>query len=141
MKTRESNPERKPSAMRTTRAELGLSAPGGAPGAPRGWYPRGYLPHDNNPETIQSITFRLADSLAQSRLREMEAELANLPSAKVDAERRKKIEAWLDSGMDCCALRHPALASLMQDTLLKWDGGRGRCRGGGGRLGISSHES
>lgn len=105
------------------RAELGLSAPGGAP---RGWYSRGYLPHYNSPETIQSVTFRLADSLPQSKLREIENELADSPPGKIDAERRKKIEAWLDAGMGCCALNHPALASLLQETLLKWDGDRYR---------------
>jgi REP element-mobilizing transposase RayT len=104
------------------RAELGL----GAPGAPRGWYSRGYLPHYNNPETIQSVTFRLADSLPQSKLREIENELADSPPGKIDAERRKKIEAWLDAGKGCCALNHPALAALLQETLLKWDADRYR---------------
>ena len=120
------------------RAELGLGAPGDAPGdapgsvpgAPRGWYSRGYLPHYNNTRTIQSVTFRLADSLPQSKLRELEEELeeelANVAPTRMDAERRKRIEAWLDVGAGCCALRHPALAGLMQGTLLKWDGNRYR---------------
>ncbi len=30
---------------------------------PKGWHSRGYLPHFDSPETIQFITFRLADSL------------------------------------------------------------------------------
>lgn len=119
-------------------AKLGLGAPRGVPkGVPRdasrdpsappvGWYSRGYLPHYNNRDTLQSVTFRLADSLPQSKLQEMEAELRDLKPGKADAERRKKIEAWLDAGMGCCALRHPALASLMQETLLKWDGERYR---------------
>ena len=106
--------EREPKHHEESRAEPGL-------GAPRGWYSRGYLPHYNMPGTIQSVTFRLADSLPQSKLREIEEELASLPATKRDAERRKKIEAWLDAGIGCCALRHPALAGLMQETLLKWD--------------------
>jgi putative transposase len=101
------------------RAELGL-------GAPRGWYSRGYLPHYNNTGTIQSVTFRLADSLPQTKLREIEVELSKVAPAKIDAERRKKIEAWLDAGIGCCALRTPELAELMQETLLKWDGDRYR---------------
>jgi putative transposase len=105
------------------RAELGLSAPRGAP---RGWYSRGYLPHYDNPKTIQSVTFRLADSMPQAKLREIEKELENLPTEKMDSERRKKIEFWLDAGIGCCALKHPQLASLLQDTLLKWDGARYR---------------
>jgi type I restriction enzyme R subunit/putative DNA methylase len=105
-------------------AELGLGVPGST--SPTGWYSRGYLPHFDNPGTIQSVTFRLADSLPQSKLREIEDELVNLPPAEIDAERRKKIEAWLDAGMGCCALRHPALAKVVRETLLKWDGDRYR---------------
>ena len=49
-------------------AELGL----GAPRDPVGWYSRGYLPHYNNRQTLQSVTFRLADSLPQSTLQQLE---------------------------------------------------------------------
>jgi type I restriction enzyme R subunit/putative DNA methylase len=91
-----------------------------------GWYSRGYLPHFNNQETLQSVTFRLADSLPQTKLREIETELARTTIDKVDLERRKQIETWLDAGLGCCALRHPALAALLQETLLKWDGERYR---------------
>lgn len=111
--------EHEPKDSEEPRVEPGL-------GTPRGWYSRGYLPHYNMPGTIQSVTFRLADSLPQSKLREIEEELATLPSTKRDAERRKKIEAWLDAGIGCCALRHPTLAGLMQETFLKWDGERYR---------------
>jgi putative transposase len=104
-------------------AEQGLSAPRGTPS---GWYSRGYLPHYNNTGTIQSVTFRLADALPQSKLREIEAELVNMPTNKMDVQRRRKIEEWLDSGLGCCALRHPALAQVMQETLLKWNGDRYR---------------
>jgi REP element-mobilizing transposase RayT len=118
-------------------AEPGLGAPGDrakpGQGAPRdpsappvGWYSRGYLPHYNNSETLQSVTFRLVDSLPQSKLRELERELRDVDPEKSDATRRKRIEAWLDSGMGCCALKHPVLASLMQETLLKFDGDRYR---------------
>jgi REP element-mobilizing transposase RayT len=64
--------------------------------------------------------------MPQAKLREIEKELENLPTEKMDSERRKKIEFWLDAGIGCCALKHPQLASLLQDTLLKWDGARYR---------------
>jgi putative transposase len=80
----------------------------------------------NNTLTLQSVTFRLADSLPQSKLQDLERELRVVDPEKSDAIRRKKIEAWLDAGMGCCALRHTALASLMQETLLKFDGDRYR---------------
>jgi type I restriction enzyme R subunit/putative DNA methylase len=74
-------------------AEQGISAPSGTPS---GWYSRGYLPHYNNTGTIQSVTFRLADAMPQSKLREIEAELVNMPTNKIDVQRRRKIEEWLD---------------------------------------------
>lgn len=125
----DTNHHGKKSHEKKTHAELGLGAPReGAPreGAPTGWYSRGYLPHYDNRETIQSVTFRLADSLPQSKLRELEDELAGMKPAKIDATRRKRIEECLDSGMGCCALKHPEMARLMQETLLKWDGDRYR---------------
>jgi len=37
---------------------------------------------------------------------------------------RKRIERWLDAGMGSCALAHPELAAVMQETLLKFAGAR-----------------
>jgi len=106
-------------------AELGLGVPVSAP-ASLGWYSRGYLPHFDAPGTLQFITFRLADSLPQTVLKQLEQELAQLPVSARERERRKKIEQWLDAGLGCCALRHPRMAELMQQTLQKFDGERYR---------------
>lgn len=43
------------------------------------WYSRGYLPHCHKYGLLQSITFRLADSLPQTVLKQLEQELASLP--------------------------------------------------------------
>lgn len=94
---------------------------GVAPGAAE-WYSRGYLPHRDRLHLLQSITFRLADSLPQTKLRELEEELAHIAEDERDVERRKRIEAWLDSGMGCCALRHPEAAGCVRDTLLHGHG-------------------
>lgn len=40
----------------------------------------------------------------------------------IEAERRKQIELWLDAGMGCCALKHPQMAKVLEETLLKFDG-------------------
>jgi putative transposase len=95
-------------------------------GVPRGWYSRGYLPHRDEVGLLQSITFRLADSLPQGKLKELEAELEHLSEGVRGAERRKRIEDWLDAGMGCCALRHPMVARMVQDSLLHFDGDRYR---------------
>ena len=106
-------------------AKLGLGAPDPyAP--PTGWYSRGYLPHYNNRHTLQSVTFRLADSLPQSMLDELAKELHGMDPKKSDIARRKQIETWLDSGMGCCALKHSDLAAILQETILKFDGSRYR---------------
>jgi REP element-mobilizing transposase RayT len=100
-------------------AELGL-------GAPKGWYSRGYLPHLDVPGILQFISFRLADSLPQTVLKQLEQELAQIPISIRERERRKKIEQWLDAGLGCCALGHPRMAELMQQTLQIFDGERYR---------------
>lgn len=99
-----------------------VGVPGNA-GVPE-WYSRGYLPHRDRVGLLQSITFRLADSLPQQKLQELGAELVHLSEDRRGAERRRKIEEWLDSGMGCCALRHPEVAQAVQSSLLHFDGDR-----------------
>ncbi|WP_250459226.1 transposase [Microbulbifer litoralis] len=100
-------------------AELGL-------GAPKGWYSRGYVPHFDHFCALQSITFRLADSLPQGKLEQLSQELRqeNLPDSRKGLEKRKRIEQWLDAGYGCCALGHPMVAKVVQDALLKFNGVR-----------------
>jgi REP element-mobilizing transposase RayT len=73
---------------------------------------------------IQSVTYRLADSLPQARLAALREELARLPEAQREAERRRRIEAWLDAGMGCCALAHTQVARHVQESLLHFHGQR-----------------
>jgi type I restriction enzyme R subunit/putative DNA methylase len=98
-------------------------------GVPRtllGWYSRGYLPHRDQIGLLQFVTFRLADSLPQERLRHLEEEITRLPTDTRDFERRKRIEQWLDSGLGCCALQHPQVAKIVEQALLHFDGARYR---------------
>lgn len=82
------------------------------------WYSRGYLPHYNSHEVVQSITLRLFDTLPQSKLREfLRLKLApGVSSPSVIT--RKKIEEWLDSSYGECYLARPEIASLVQDALI-----------------------
>lgn len=73
---------------------------------------------------LQSITYRLADSLPLAKLKSLEIDLASLAENQREAERRKRIEAWLDSGMGCCALAHPEVARYVQDSWLHFHGDR-----------------
>jgi REP element-mobilizing transposase RayT len=75
---------------------------------------------------LQTVTFRLADSLPREKLDRLEEELKILPESLRGAERRKRIEEWLDSGLGCCALRDPELATQMRNALRHFDGKRYR---------------
>ncbi len=92
----------------------------------RGWYSRGYLPHLDETGLLQSITFRLADSLPQEKLRQIEELSRSEPEEKRDTQRRTEIERWLDRGIGCCVLRHPELAQVVEDALLHGDGSKYR---------------
>jgi len=106
------------------KAELGLRGPREETGVR--WYSRGYLPHYDDIQKFQAVTFRLADSLPAQTLAGLEAELERHPPSKRDAQRRKSLDQWLNNGSGCCALRHPQVAKVMQETLLKFDGARYR---------------
>ncbi|MGH9745519.1 MAG: REP-associated tyrosine transposase [Candidatus Acidiferrales bacterium] len=56
----------------------------------------------------------------------MEAELKNIPAEKQDAEKRKRLEAWIDAGHGSCLLRQPEIAAMVQETLLIFDSQRYR---------------
>lgn len=93
-------------------------------GGPRGWYSRGYVPHCDGYGLLQSITFRLADSLPKQTLIQMQRELSRIPKERQNPEKRRRIEFWLDQGLGCCALRHPTVAEKVQESLLHFHGVR-----------------
>jgi REP element-mobilizing transposase RayT len=97
-------------------------------GAPRDpvWHSRGYLPHFESAEATQHVTFHLADSLPQKVLLRLESDLKIFPAEKRDAERRKRVEAWIDAGHGSCVLRKPAIANMVQGSLLAFDSQRYR---------------
>ena len=83
---------------------------------PKGWHSRGYLPHFDSPETIQFVTFRLADSLPKAVVKTLRAQDSAV----------RLLDAELDNGLGECHLRKPAVASLVQDALLFFDKDRYR---------------
>ena len=85
---------------------------------------RGYLPHVDAECTTQFVTFRLADSMPQHLLEQWRKELA--AGEITDADLRKRIEYFLDSGYGSCALRDRRIANEIRETLLKWNGKRYR---------------
>ena len=97
-------------------------------GDPRGnqWHSRGYLPHFDSAVAVQHVTFHLADSLPESVLERLEQEVRCLPSEKQDAERRKRLDAWIDAGHGSCIMREPPVARIVQSAFLFFDGQRYR---------------
>ena len=68
---------------------------------PKGWYSRGYLPHLDTPDVIQSVTFRLADSLP-----------AAVAAARLES---KEPERDLDDALDrCIGACHPGDARIAE---------------------------
>jgi len=82
----------------------------------KGWHSRGYLPHFDSPETIQFVTFRLADSLPRA----VAESLAKRPDGLA------AIDDGLDGGHGACWLRDPVVADIAQSALLHFDGLRYR---------------
>ena len=121
--TRNAKPQLGPQVPKKSSSLLGTPSTSSATTTPT-WHNRGYLPHFDSSEKIQSITFRLADSLPQEKLAALEEEPRGKPTQQAATERSQRIEAWLDSGIGCCALKHPQLAKTLQETLLKFDGTR-----------------
>lgn len=87
-----------------------------------GWTDRGYLPHYDQPGLVQSVSFRLGDSLPREKLEEWE----QLRHLLTDAERIRQIETYLDRGSGSCVLRQPECAAIVQDALRHFDGDRYR---------------
>jgi type I restriction enzyme R subunit/putative DNA methylase len=79
-----------------------------------GWHERGHLPHCDYPGLVQLVTFRLADSLPESRRGEWE----HLLAIEDVREKRSKLEEYLDRGAGECHLREPRIARLCEDALL-----------------------
>ena len=125
--------------------------PSGSPlKPPRGWHSRGYHPHLDTPGVVQSITFRLADSVPAALLAQWREELGLViaeqrhqeqhPNTAAhhrrpqpgddrhvrEAELRKRIERYADAGHGTCWLRDPRIAELVEHALLHFDGERYR---------------
>ena len=89
---------------------------------PRYWHSRGYLPHFDAEGFTQFITFRLADSMPRDVLDKWRSELER--NEITHADHRRRIEYYLDQNYGSSYLREVSIATILQETLLKWDGER-----------------
>ncbi len=49
-----------------------------------------------------------------------------LPAGKREAERRKRLDEWMDAGRGSCILRDASIAAMVQGSLLAFDSQRYR---------------
>ena len=90
-----------------------------------GWHSRGYLPHFDAAAILQTIVFRLNDSLPVEKLNQLVSNVAQAPDDGEHAlELYKKLERWVDAGYGDCHLRNPRVAAIVQNNLLHFDGAR-----------------
>jgi len=95
------------------------------------------LPHWTRDGATYAVTFRLADSLSQEALRELEADRAYLLSKKdsgtpltaaeeVEWQRKfsAKMDAFLDAGQGSCSLARPEIAEIVKGALQHFQGER-----------------
>lgn len=93
------------------------------------------LPHWTQPGCTYFVTFRLADSLSQSKLAELRANKETwlkfhpkpwTRQVQSEYERRfiVRVQRWLDAGYGSCALRSGDLRSVVTGALHHFDGAR-----------------
>jgi putative transposase len=88
-----------------------------------------HMPHWRQDGATYFVTFRLADSLPENRLRELDGlkadwELRNPPPRSKQALEGlarlvfERIEFWLDQGSGCCVLRESRFSECISNSLL-----------------------
>ncbi|MCA9013232.1 MAG: transposase [Planctomycetaceae bacterium] len=99
--------------------------------SPVGWTYRGYLPHFDDQDTPQFITFRLADSMPADVIEGWKRELGldelsqhsdNSKTSQANRKLRERIEKYLDCGYGDCLLKHHENAELVANALQHFDG-------------------
>jgi len=107
---------------------------------------RRHLPHWRQDGATYFVTFRLADALPQSKLRELKAlkrewqhrlnhtnwqslvrttdwqSILRSPWAMCSRLVMERVEEWLDQGMGACWLRQPEFAQMVAEALHHFDG-------------------
>ncbi|MCW5970213.1 MAG: transposase [Blastocatellales bacterium] len=107
-----------------------LGARASRPHPDKGWHSRGYLPHFDRASLIQSLTFRLHDSLPADTIERWKLELGWRKDMSADSaamvEMRKRIAEYEDAGHGQCWLGRDDVAQAVEEALLHFDGERYR---------------
>jgi type I restriction enzyme R subunit len=94
----------------------------------------GDLPHWRQEGALYFVTFRLSDSLPQSKLAAWREEIDRWRRSHPDASpsevgtftrrQRRKVERWLDRGYGSCYLRDPKAHAIVESAIRHFDGER-----------------
>ena len=91
----------------------------------KGIHHRGYLPHWDFAESVQAVTFRLADSLPSKVIGEWRIELRGSLqspvteiSRKAEADLHRRIARYEDAGHGACLFAKPNHAEIVQNSLI-----------------------
>lgn len=87
------------------------------------WHRRN-LPHFEGGAIPQGVTFRLYDSLPREKFAEMTESILSLDKAIADRERIRILNQLLDQSHGEAWLKIPAVAEVVQNSLLFFDGQR-----------------
>ncbi len=95
-----------------------------------GWRSRLYVPHFDQPHIIQLITIRLNDAVPQELIERWKNELDWAEKMPADDLRRSalriRIQKYEDEGYGACWLGDERIASIVEQTILHFDGTRYR---------------
>lgn len=89
-----------------------------------GWHSRGYLPHFDGRCIPQFITLHLADTIPRKVIERWQEELTQLEEKQAQILLQRRIEKYLDQGYGSCFLKDHRIATIVQHSLLKFDGVR-----------------
>jgi REP element-mobilizing transposase RayT len=87
-----------------------------------GWNTRGYLPHFDGTAIPQFITLTLADAIPLKVIDRWKKELEHLNSKEEQILMQRRIDTYLDQGYGSCYLKDPAIAAMVEESLLDRDG-------------------
>jgi REP element-mobilizing transposase RayT len=93
------------------------------------------LPHWQQSESMQFVTFRLGDAMPQQKIRKWKDEHAiwlNIhpkpwpADLEIEYHQRfsARLERWLDEGSGSCLMRNPEIRKMIEDTLMRDQGTR-----------------
>ena len=91
-----------------------------------GWHSRGYLPHFDGIEIPQFITFHLADSMPRKVILRWQNELKLVQGEQQKLLLIRRVEKYLDLEYGQAFLKDTRVATMVQNSLLKFDGLRYR---------------